>query len=112
MSYSENPYQSTNPYQSSWGNLAVNAAADERADFIRKTYLHLCGAVLAFIGIEAALFQTALPARIVQTMVGERYSWLIVMALFVGVSYLASSWAQSATSVAMQYAGLILYVVG
>ena len=35
-------------------------AVDERVDFIRKTYLHLGGAVLAFCAIEAALLQTAL----------------------------------------------------
>ena len=50
MSYSENPYPS-----SVWGTLAAQAHADERADFIRKTYMHLGGAVLAFIGIDDAL---------------------------------------------------------
>ncbi|HEV2972833.1 MAG TPA: Bax inhibitor-1 family protein [Pirellulales bacterium] len=105
MSYSENPYQS------SWGTIAANAAVDERTDFIRKTYLHLGGAVLAFIGIEAILLNLPIGAQIVDLMLAQRYSWLIVMALFIGISYLASSWAQSATSVSKQYAGLGLYVV-
>jgi FtsH-binding integral membrane protein len=38
-------------------------------------------------------------------------SWLIVLGAFMGVSYLASSWANSQTSSGMQYAGLALYVV-
>jgi FtsH-binding integral membrane protein len=105
MSYSENPYQS------SWGTIAANAAVDERTDFIRKTYLHLGGAVLAFIGIEAILLNLPIGAQVVDLMLAQRYSWLIVMALFIGISYLASSWAQSATSVPKQYAGLGLYVV-
>ena len=41
MSYADNPYRAT-------FSIAAQAAADERADFIRKTYLHLAGAVFAF----------------------------------------------------------------
>jgi FtsH-binding integral membrane protein len=37
--------------------------------------------------------------------------WLIVLAGFVGVSWLANKWANSATSVGTQYLGLSLYVV-
>ena len=40
-----------------------------------------------------------------------RWSWLIVLGAFMGVSWLARSWAESDTSRAMQYAGLSLYVV-
>jgi hypothetical protein len=29
--------------------FAIDAEADDRAAFISRTYLHLCGAVLAFI---------------------------------------------------------------
>ena len=39
------------------GRYAVaSAAASERAAFIRRTYGHVAGAILAFVGIEAALF--------------------------------------------------------
>jgi FtsH-binding integral membrane protein len=109
MSYSENPYQQ-NPY-ASFGDIAAQANVDERTDFIRKTYLHLAGAVLAFIGIEAVLLNLPFVPDLVNTMIGQRYSWLVVIGLFVGVSYLANNWARSATSVGMQYAGLALYVV-
>jgi FtsH-binding integral membrane protein len=106
MSYSENPYQS-----SVWGTLAAQAQADERADFIRKTYMHLGGAVLAFIGIEALLLRLPIGGQLVDLMFAQRYSWLILMVAFIGVGYLAQNWAMSATSVAKQYAGLALYVV-
>jgi FtsH-binding integral membrane protein len=105
MSYSENPYQS-----SVWGTLAAQAHADERADFIRKTYMHLGGAVLAFIGIEAILLNLPFVPDLVRAMIGSQFSWLIVILLFVGVSYVAEKWARSATSIGMQYAGLALYV--
>lgn len=101
-----------NPYRSPWGTLAAQAAADERADFIRKTYLHLAGAVAAFIAIEAALVRAPFAPDLVNLMLSTRYSWLIVLGAFMGISYLANNWAQSSTSVAMQYAGLALYVVG
>ena len=39
------------------------------------------------------------------------YSWLIVIGLFMGVSYLANMWAHSDTSPGVQYLGLALYTV-
>ncbi len=84
---------------------------DARASFIRRTYLHLAGAVLAFLGLEAFLLSLPQTPALIQSMLGGRYSWLIVMAAFMGASYLAQAWAQSATSPGLQYAGLALYVV-
>lgn len=103
-------YDSTNPYQS-FGMLASEAPADTRADFISKTYLHLAGAIAAFVGLEAILLNTPGIENLVQTMIGGRFSWLIVIGAFIGVSYVAQSWAQSAVSLTKQYAGLALYVV-
>lgn len=104
------PESMTNPYQYS-GTLASEAIPVERATFIRQTYLHLFGAILAFAGLEALLLQLPVSERLIALMVGGRYSWLIVLAAFVGVSHLANTWASSATSLKMQYAGLGLYVV-
>jgi FtsH-binding integral membrane protein len=102
--------QPTNPYQT-WGTVAANAEVDERASFIRLTYLHLAGAVLAFLGLEAVLLSLPQTPALVQSMVAGRYSWLIVMGAFMGASYLAQYWAQSSTSKSTQYLGLGLYVV-
>ena len=44
-------YASDNPYRD-FGLTAIQAPADARAGFIRQTYAHLLGAVLAFVGIE------------------------------------------------------------
>lgn len=109
MSNAENPYQS-NPYQS-WGMIAADAPDQTRADFITKTYVHLAGAVAAFVALEAILLNTPGIGELVNAMIGGRFSWLIVLGAFMLVSYVAQSWAQSAVSLTKQYAGLALYVV-
>jgi FtsH-binding integral membrane protein len=104
-------YASDNPYRD-FGLAAIQAPANERASFIRLTYLHLLGAVLAFVGIEAALFSTGAAQRMTEMMLGNgQLGLLVVMVGFIGISYLANAWAQSSTNVGTQYAGLALYVV-
>ena len=92
------------------GTLADRASADARGQFIVKTYLHLFGAILAFIVLEAALLASPLAEPMTNLMVGSRYGWLIVLGAFMGVSMLANRWAHSDASVATQYMGLGLYV--
>ncbi len=87
------------------------ALPEERASFIRRTYLHLAGALLVFALMETYLVMSGAGAAIAQTMLGGRYSWLIVLGAFMGISMLAQWWANSQTSSAMQYLGLALYVV-
>jgi FtsH-binding integral membrane protein len=91
--------------------IAAQAPADARASFIRRTYLHLAGAILAFIGIEFALLSSPLAEGLVQSMVGSQYGWLLVLGMFMGVGWVADRWARSSVSPGMQYAGLGLYVV-
>jgi FtsH-binding integral membrane protein len=98
-------------YTSTFGNTAAEALPADRATFIRKTYLHLAGAILAFIGIEAYLMVSGLAFQITQTMFGTRWGWLLVLLAFMGVSMLANWWASSQTSKGMQYLGLGLYTV-
>ncbi len=91
--------------------MADQASAEARASFISKTYVHLFGAILAFIGIEAVILSLPITESLVASVLGVRYGMLIVLAGFMGVSYVANRWAASDTSVGMQYAGLGLYVV-
>jgi FtsH-binding integral membrane protein len=98
-----------NTYPGTVGSFAAHAEADARASFIAKTYLHLAGAIAAFIAIEAVLLNTV-PAERILGMLGG-YNWLIVLGAFMVVSWIANSWASSATSLALQYLGLSLYVV-
>jgi FtsH-binding integral membrane protein len=110
MSFGDSQYQSMQP--SMWGDIAARAIPNERADFIKKTYLHLLGAILAFCGLSALYLNTSIGQNLAQTMLGGgRGGWLVVLGLFMAVSWLANYWAMSSTSVGMQYAGLSLYVV-
>jgi FtsH-binding integral membrane protein len=93
-----------------YGGFAAQAAADERAAFVTKTYLHLAAAVGGFIVLEDVLLNLPGIDGLVKTMVTSRVSWLIVLGLFMAVSYVADAWARSAISPAKQYAGLTLYV--
>ncbi len=99
-----------NAYNNPYISVAESAPLD-RSQFIRRTYAHLAGAILAFIALEVVLFNLPFTPELMQLMVKGQYSWLIVMGLFMGASWLAQSWANSGASKAMQYAGLGLYVV-
>ena len=91
------------------GSVAY-ALPEARAQFIRRTYAHLALAILGFLVIEYALLQVPGIERIGALMT-EGFNWLIVLALFIGVSWIADYWARSDTSRGLQYAGLTLYVV-
>ena len=105
-------YAETGPYPSPWGTIAAQANVDERVDFIRKTYMHLLCAILAFAGLELLLFSVNAPESMMGAMQG---GGRMMVFLFIGgfclASWVANAWAASATSKAMQYAGLSLYVV-
>jgi len=93
------------------GEIAAFADESARATFIRRTYAHLGGAVLALIAIEVALF-SIVPAATMNHLVGLMlggYGWLVVLGAFMAVSWMARSWANSNSSVGLQYAGLGLY---
>src|SRR5262245_28409683 len=88
----------------------IYAKESERAAFMRRTYMHLAMAVLAFIVIEYFLLQLPFAGAIASAMIGP-FSWLIVLAAFMGVSWMAHRWAESDTSIQKQYLGLGIYIV-
>ncbi len=92
-------------------SLAAQAAGWERAAFIRRTYAHLAGAILAFAGLETILINTVNPQQVLSLFLGTRYTWLLVMLAFMAAGWVAQTWAQSDTSRGLQYLGLGLYVV-
>lgn len=91
------------------GVFAIDAIASERATFIRKTYMHLAGAIMAFMGLEFILFSSKpLVEGMMQAIGGN---WWLVLIAFMGASWIASSMASSAKSLGVQYAGLGIYIV-
>ena len=68
-------------------------------------------AILAFMALEFVIFKTGMAEAMTRTMLGGKFSWLIVLAAFMGVSWVAEMWAHSSASRGAQYLGLGLYVV-
>lgn len=98
--------------QAQWVRDSVaDAPADERAQFIRKTYAHLFMAIGLMVLIVLAIFSAVDTEALTATMLGSPMSWLIVLGLFMAVGWLARWWASATTSVPLQYLGLTLYVV-
>jgi FtsH-binding integral membrane protein len=93
------------------GETAAGAPASARAAFIRRTYAHLLGAVLAFIGVEAALLQTGLGVEFLQMLRVNNLAWIGLMVLFLVGGYAAQALARSRNAPGVQYAGLTLYVL-
>lgn len=94
-------------FTSTYGRTVASSTPETRASFIRKTYIHLAGAILAFAALEFVFFTTPIAGTLMGLMSG---SWFIVIALFIGASLLANWWANNTTSRPMQYLGLALYV--
>lgn len=85
-------------------------ASYARSMFMKKTYVNLAFALVAFAACEAFLLHWQPAVELAQTMVSGR-NWLVVLLVFMGISWLASSWAVQPASVGKQYAGLYLYVL-
>lgn len=93
------------------GQIVANAAENERAAFIKRTYLHLGGAIAAFAVLETLLIQSGVAQSFMGLLSGSKWSWLIVLAAFMGISMLANSWAHNGMSREKQYMGLGLYTI-
>jgi FtsH-binding integral membrane protein len=91
--------------------IAAEASVAARAVFIRKTYLHLIGAILTFIGIEWFLLTLPGIDGLLQPVIGSKGGMLLALGGFLVVNWLAERWARSTTSVATQYLGLSVYVL-
>jgi len=111
MSTPTSRYDRTFTETAGLGNSGVDAsvmAVSDRGAFITQTYIHLFGAILAFVGIEVALFRTGAAESITQFVAGT--SWLIVLGAFMVVSWLATRFANKSASPAAQYLGLAAFV--
>jgi len=82
-----------------FNNEGVVATFDQQS-FLRKTYGHLFGAVLAFIGLEYLLFITGIAALLIPLMTSN---WLIVLGGFMVLGYLTSYFASKNNTPGMQY---------
>ena len=107
-------FQQAQPQRPIAGAVAT-AGASERITFIRKTYAHLGAAILAFVALEYLLLDMSGPVYEAVTVPWLNFvfggSWLIILALFMGASWIANTWANSDSSRGIQYVGLGLYIL-
>jgi FtsH-binding integral membrane protein len=103
-------YQADTPF-ARFGSLAIDAPVDARRAFIQKTYVHLAAAIYAFVALEWFLFSVGFDQWMMQFLQGRGpMAGLVLLGAFMVTSWVANMWANSNTSVGLQYAGLCLYV--
>jgi hypothetical protein len=85
--------------------MAIDAAASERLAFIRRTYLHVAGALLAMAALLAALVNFV-PVEVMQRIwtMGAMGPLLIFVG-FLAITWMANRMAQSDMSIGAQYVG-------
>ena len=96
----------------SFDNLNVHFAYTdaERASFIKKTYLHLLGAIVAFLLVEYFLLSSVVVQDLWINVLSASYGWLTVLGLVMLGAWMANNFAFNSNR-NIQYAGLGLYVV-
>ncbi|WP_076443413.1 Bax inhibitor-1 family protein [Chryseobacterium sp. RU37D] len=91
-------------------NVLVAHSSDvEKANFYKKTYLHVALSILAFIGVETVLLNVV-PVELIAMMFGQKYTWLLIIGVFWLASILANKWSLS-QSKSIQYLGLGFYIL-
>ncbi|WP_419867892.1 Bax inhibitor-1/YccA family protein [Chryseobacterium sp. CT-SW4] len=88
--------------------LVAESSEVEKANFYKKTYLHVALSILAFIAVESILINTV-PFELIGLMIGQKYSWLLVIGIFWVASMMAAKWSLS-QSRSTQYMGLVFYI--
>jgi FtsH-binding integral membrane protein len=76
--------------------------------FLRRTYLHLLGSIVALVAFEAYLFSSGLAIRITEAIVGT--SWLLILGGFAIATWMARSVAHRSNSIGVQYLALAGYI--
>lgn len=78
----------------------THAVTADETSFLRATYLHLLGAVIAFIGVEIIFFQTGIAQALAPIMTSN---WLIVLGGFMILGFLTSYLTRGDASPSTQY---------
>jgi FtsH-binding integral membrane protein len=79
---------------------------EARAGFLFKTYLHLFGALIAFVLGEVVLFTTGVAEPMANAILA--LPWLAILGIFMLVMWLATSMAHRVRSLPAQYGALTL----
>jgi len=85
--------------------------APSRSQFLTRTYVHLLGAILALVAIEAALFSSGAIEPLARSLFRSQMMWLGVIAIVSILGWLTAHVAHTAYSLGVQYAMLGVTVV-
>ena len=91
--------------------FAADAAADVRAAFIRRTYGHLFGAIVGFVGLTAFFLTLPNIDNLMLSFAQSKFGPIALMLGFMGAATAAQMFAQNSASKGMQYFGLGLYTL-
>ncbi len=93
-------------------SLVINAADAARAAFLRRTYTHLAGGVVAIVAVVFWLFRSGIvDDNFIPFLQTQPYGMLMILGGYMLVSWIAHSMASSRVSAGVQYLALGLYVV-
>lgn len=93
----------------SFSPLVSEASQVERAEFYKKTYLHVAFAILAFIVLETVLINV-IPVDVIIGMMSQNFVWLIIIGLFWLGSMMCEKLTLSASR-ETQYLGLAAFAL-
>jgi FtsH-binding integral membrane protein len=93
------------------GAVVSELPGEAKAGFIRRTYGHLAVAIALFAMLETQLISMGWGEQAMALLATSKWSWLFVLAAFMGVGMLADKWAHNGASRELQYAGLGIYIV-
>jgi uncharacterized protein len=97
----------TQQYEGPIPVASLSSAA--RAQFLKRTYAHVFAAILAFTGIEVALFTTGIADSMARAMLST--SWLLILGGFILAGTVFSNMAARAVTPGAQYGALGGYVL-
>ncbi len=80
-----------------------------RQRFIRKTYIHVAGAIIIFTGLESLLLNTAVGFKFAGAILSM--GWLPMIGLFILGGWISSHFAHAAKTKSGQYLALAAYIV-
>lgn len=99
-------------YQATAQPITIDrASAQERAEFLRRVYQHVAGALAIFIVLEAILQAMPFALDVAEFMTGGGGTWLLVIAGFWVVGMIADRWTSPGLPLSQQYLGLGLFIV-
>lgn len=83
---------------------------DVRAEFYRNTYMHLAGAVLAFIIVESILLHLPFVINIMMSLT-QGFWWLLLLGGFIFATNYAEKMALSNTDIRKQYIAMGIFIL-